>query len=122
MNRGVGGLSGHDDEFASLFQGDNGRTGHEVVGNAGSELANGGARAGADDDSVNLGRSRGGLGTDVLGVLEDGVGGFGQGFGRHVALVFERDLARVGDHEADGLAHLGEDFGEAHAVDGSGGA
>ena len=43
VNRGVGRLSGHDDELAALLQGDDGRAGHEVVGNTGSEFADGGA-------------------------------------------------------------------------------
>ena len=73
VNRGVRGLSGHDDELAALLERHDGRAGHQVVGDAGSELADGGARTGADDDGVDLGRARGGLGTNVLGVFEDGV-------------------------------------------------
>ena len=57
-----------------------------------------------------------------LASLEDGVGGLGHGFGRHVALVLEGDLARVGDDQPNGLAHVGQDFSEALAVDGTGGA
>ena len=33
--------------------------------------------------------------------------------------MFEGQLTGVGDDEADGFAHLGEDFGQAFAVDGA---
>ena len=75
VNRGVGRLSGHDDELASFLHRDDGGAGDEVVGNARSQLADGGARARADDDGVDFGRAGGGFGSDVFGVLEHSVGG-----------------------------------------------
>ena len=119
VNRGVGCLSGHDDEFATLLHGHDGRAGHEVVRDAGGQLSNRGSRAGADDDGIDFRRSRGGFGADVFGVFEDGVGRFRQSFGRGVAFVLQRQFPRVGDDQANGLAHLGEDFCETFAVDGS---
>ena len=119
MDGGVGGFPRDDDEFATLLHGHDGRARHEVVRDTGGQLSNRGSRAGADDDGIDFRRSRGRFGADVFGVLEDGVGRFRQSFGRGVAFVLQRQFSRVGDDQANGLAHLGEDFCETFAVDGS---
>ena len=122
VDRCIGRFSRHDDEFASLFHGNDGRAGHEVVRDTRREFADGGARARTNDHGVDLGRAGGGLGTDVGSVFKNSVGGRSEFFGRGVALVLEGEAAGVGDDEANGLAHVSEHLGETLAVNGARGA